>query len=235
MKRVIVAASTALVIFGGVAACGTSTSNDARGDDASAAAQEEGGTSEEEGTPATDDEWTTHGEDGDATAENAAEAPTLDVGETMHVKVSADEYVDGTPAGSADVTLVSLTEADETDYPDDGPIELDQNKAEEFVIATFKVENTGDGRFGLYPLSTAAEWNGKDGEYAAPGMSLLAATESGTEMVPFDSFISSDPLPAGGYTEGTTVVIVPGDQPGTLGFQDQAGIPLFNINTEGTK
>jgi hypothetical protein len=103
---------------------------------------------------------------------------------------------------------------------------------QEFAILTFKVKNTGEGDFDTEPL-TQAEWTGEDGMTATAGYGYIADDQDAVHYADFAS--QPDPGP-GGYAIGSTVLVIPSIEPGTLHFADQGApqTPLFDVATSGS-
>lgn len=256
MKRVIAAAGTVLVIFGGAAACGSSTSNDTSGDTVSTDTQKQTPSEPKKDSPAQPDKESSAEPKKDTKKETPAEpkadspsasesdpqseespsetepqpatdgAPTLKVGETVHVATT--EYSDDGDilGGTADVTLVSVKEYNAADLPSDA-FDNDLEAGQEIAAVTFKVKNTGGTEISMLPYNGSLTWTGKDGKVAEVGTGYLDETSASEDLGGTMS------LKPGEYVQGDTIVIIPGTQPGSLHIEDDDGNHLFDVSTRG--
>ncbi|MFF3493112.1 hypothetical protein ACFYWS_17335 [Streptomyces sp. NPDC002795] len=226
MKRVIAAASTALVIFGGVAACGSSTSNDTSGETVSTETQKENPTEPKKEAPAEPDaqrEETAPESESQPATEGV---PTLKVGETVHVETT--EYSDDGDwlSGTADVTLVSVKEYNAADLSDDS-VASELEAGQEAAAVTFKIKNTSGTEISTTPYNSSITWTGKDGRVAEVATGFLDDTSTSEDLGGTMS------LKPGEYVQGVTVVVIPGTQPGKLHIEDDSGKHLFDVSTQG--
>ncbi|MFJ8932055.1 hypothetical protein ACIRLA_36345 [Streptomyces sp. NPDC102364] len=250
MKRVIAAASTVLVIFGGVAACGSSTSNDTSGDTVSTETQKETPAEPKKDSPAEPNKESSAEPKQETPAEPKTEAPsaseppreetsaepesqpaaegppTLKVGETVHVETTEYSEDGDTLNGTADVTLVSVKEYSAADLPGDS-FDSELEAGQEIAAVTFKIKNTGGTEISVMPYNSSLTWTGKDGKVAEVIPGYLDETSASEDL---NGTMSLKP---GEYVQGDTVVIIPGTQPGKLHIEDDSGKHLFDVNTQG--
>ncbi|MFF5977115.1 hypothetical protein ACFY7C_37045 [Streptomyces sp. NPDC012769] len=163
------------------------------------------------------------------TQQQTQKAPVLSAGQTLSIKTTPIQLATPIPAGSADVTLVSVTEA--KTLPSKTGVTTKIAPDEEFAVLTFKVKNTGEDKFDTYVLDQA-RWTGEDGYAVNAGNAVFTDHEPGT-AVPYPAFHNQvNPMP-GEFVLGTSVLVIPATQPGTLHFTDRNGNPLFDVATKG--
>ena len=150
---------------------------------------------------------------------------TLKEGQTLPVAISPNDLFD-TPASSAEVTLTALKQADVLPQGVLAPETADPGMT--YVCLEFKVKNTSNEEFDTSHL-TEARWTGKDGETRSADHKI-GGNCGKLGLVEENLLTEPDPRP-GEFVQGTTVLMVPDNQPGTLEFADVLDHPMFKVET----